>query len=243
MGLVRRLRRLSSAALQGKVNKLFSRPVNMSQDSPLTSGPPSPSVNASPQTVPNQHAAATTPVPETRKVSHGSGLSWMHGSPSSYTIGASSGSALDRPSTNAYDLPPLPEKPISSRRSRALTELAPLAIRDRLELPNVDVLDTDDDAESQRSTRTRAKAANSPLVTSPLSRKSFHALNTVSSCDSLGTDDMYEGTRKESSSTGAKQHMLCPSASALSAAAAANQRQSHGASLVSPKLIRSSSHN
>ncbi|KAJ2660028.1 hypothetical protein IWW48_003191 [Coemansia sp. RSA 1200] len=243
IGLVRRLRRLSSAALQGKVNKLFSRPVNMSQDSLLTSGPPSPSVNASPQTIPNTHTVATTPVSETRKVNHGSGLSWMHGSPSSYTIGASSGSALDRPSTNAYDLPPLPEKPISSRRSRALTELAPLAIRDRLELPNVDVLDTDDDAESQRSARTRAKAANSPLVTSPLSRKSFHALNTVSSCDSLGTDDVYENTRKESNSTGAKQHMLYPSASTLSAAAAANQRQPHGASLVSPKLIRSSSHN
>ncbi|KAJ2844742.1 hypothetical protein IWW36_005063, partial [Coemansia brasiliensis] len=60
MGFVRRLRRLSSAALHGKVNRLFLRS-NPSQDSLIHSGPLSPSLSSSASQT--KTAAAATPPP------------------------------------------------------------------------------------------------------------------------------------------------------------------------------------
>ncbi|KAJ2849222.1 hypothetical protein GGI22_005573, partial [Coemansia erecta] len=245
MGFVRRLRRLSSAALHGKVNKLFARSVNPSQDSLLLSRPPSPPACASPKAGPGSPTAthaASTPAAETSKGGRGSVLVRTHGSPSANTSGTSSSPSSDWRIIHASDLPPLPPKPLSSRRTRALTELAPLAIRDRLEHPNLDALDTNDETESQRSARARAKAANSPLVTSPLSRKSFHALNTVSSCDSMATDDAREGVKTGSNLARTKQP-IHHSYSLSTAGAAQRQPPPQVASSLSPKLTRSSSHN
>ncbi|KAJ1771078.1 hypothetical protein LPJ74_002665 [Coemansia sp. RSA 1843] len=242
MGFVRRLRRLSSAALHGKVNKLFSRSVNPSQDSLLLSGPSSPPACTPLKAVTGSPVAAhvTVPIAETSRGGRASVLVRTHGSPSKNATRTSSSPASDWRVTNSGDLPPLPPKPLSSRRSRALTELSPLAIRDRLDQPTSDALDADDNTESQRSARSRAKATNSPLVTSPLSRKSFHALNTVSSCDSMATDDAKEGVKTDVGSVGAKQNIQHFKSSSIAAAA---QRPPHVTSSLSPKLVRSSSHN
>ncbi|KAJ2556158.1 rim15, signal transduction response regulator [Coemansia sp. RSA 1933] len=244
IGFVRRLRKLSSAALHGKVNKLFSRSVNPSQDSLLLGVPSSPSACSPPKDVPHSPTAApwaTAPSVETPKGGRGSVLLRAHGSPSPTRVpGTASSPSSDWRIINSSDLPPLPPKPISSRRSRALTELAPLAIRDRLEQPNMDIIDTSDGSESQRSARTRAKATNSPLITSPLSRKSFHALNTVSSCDSMATDDAKDGARAGAGSGSTKKSMQHSNSLLVTGA---TQRQALGKSSLSPKLIRSSSHN
>ncbi|KAJ2646472.1 hypothetical protein IWW40_005389 [Coemansia sp. RSA 1250] len=135
MGFVRRLRRLSSAALHGKVNRLFLRS-NPSQDSLVQSGPLSPSVGSSASQTKAAAAAPATP-------------------------------------------PPLLSQQ-SSRRNRALTEAAPLAIRGK--------------AEPAASDST-AKAANSPLVASPLSRKPS-MLKTALSHDNINSSAAQTPTTK-----------------------------------------------
>ncbi|KAJ2829184.1 hypothetical protein GGI24_002201, partial [Coemansia furcata] len=180
MSLVRRLRRLSSAALHGKVNRLFSRSNNPSQDSLLISGPASPSPCLSPGVMPGSPTVCSRT---------DSSDSFLDRRPPSYgvyerqTVGANvltSSPAAEWRANNAHNLPPLPPKPLSTRRNRAMTEVTPLAISGQIGSAESEaaMLDPSDGSETlQKIAQSRAKVANSPLVASPLSRKSFHTLH------------------------------------------------------------------
>ncbi|KAJ2509032.1 hypothetical protein IWW47_000279 [Coemansia sp. RSA 2052] len=189
MSLVRRLRRLSSAALHGKVNRLFSRSNNLSQDSLLISGPASPSPCPSPGAMPGSPTVCAR---------SDSSDSFRGRKPPSYamyerqTVGVSvltSSPAAEWRANNAHNLPPLPPKPLSTRRNRAMTEVTPLAIRGQLGGAEGDAASlgaNDSNDALQKIAQSRAKAANSPLVTSPLSRKSFHTLHAAAGLDESG---------------------------------------------------------
>ncbi|KAJ2709678.1 hypothetical protein H4R19_004130, partial [Coemansia spiralis] len=214
IGLVRRLRRLSSAALHGKVNRLFARPANPSQDS-LPAG----RVPGVPDSPPALHSSAAS-----------------IGSPHSQASSSASLSGAGWRTSNAPSLPPLPPQPLSSRRNRALTEITPLAIRGRMELaasgrpvptPTSTPTPGSHDSAPPSATASRSRATNSPLVASPLSRKSFHALSAASSRDNI------HGSGR-----------TAPAAEPLPASATpapATPRPRSGR-IKSPKLIRSSSH-
>ncbi|KAJ2451134.1 hypothetical protein EV183_003818 [Coemansia sp. RSA 2336] len=167
MGFVRRLRRLSSAALHGKVNRLFLRS-NPSQDSLVQPGPLSPSVSTSASPSKTAAAAAATPPPP----------------------------------------PPLSSQQ-PSRRNRASTEAAPLAIRCKAE-----------PAASDSPT----KATNSPLIASPLSRKPS-MLKTASSHDNINSSAAHTPTAK---SPRIKSPKLIRSSSHTPAAAAAQPKDPAG---------------
>ncbi|KAJ2729967.1 hypothetical protein IW152_005427 [Coemansia sp. BCRC 34962] len=189
MSLVRRLRRLSSAALHGKVNRLFSRSNNPSQDSLLISGPASPSPCLSPGIIPGSPTVCSRA---------DSSDSFQDRRPPSYgayerqTVGANvltSSPASEWRANNAHNLPPLPPKPLSTRRNRAMTEVTPLAICGQLGSAGSEpaLPESSDSGETlQKIAQSRAKVSNSPLVASPLSRKSFHTLHAASGSDDAG---------------------------------------------------------
>ncbi|KAJ2750853.1 hypothetical protein GGI19_004858, partial [Coemansia pectinata] len=189
MSLVRRLRRLSSAALHGKVNRLFSRSNNPSQDSLLISGPASPSPCLTPGATPGSPTVCSRT---------DSSDSFHDRRPPSYgvyerqTVGATaltSSPAAEWRANNAHNLPPLPPKPLSTRRNRAMTEVTPLAIRGQLGSTESEaaMVEPSDSGETlQKIAQSRAKVANSPLVASPLSRKSFHTLHAAAGLDEAG---------------------------------------------------------
>ncbi|KAJ2612444.1 hypothetical protein H4S08_002689 [Coemansia sp. RSA 1365] len=185
MNLVRRLRRLSSAALHGKVNRLFSRPNNPSQDSLASGAPMSPS-------------APSSPIP-------------AHGH--AFPVRPSSGIALPGQATppvcptgewrssNVPNLPPLPPKPLSSRRSRALTEITPLAVCGRMK-PAAEVASSSETQSPHRTAPPDTKVTNCLVAASPLSRKSLHTLNNAPSCeDMLVPGRSPRGMAKQPSST------------------------------------------
>ncbi|KAJ2077040.1 hypothetical protein H4R24_005361 [Coemansia sp. RSA 988] len=185
MSLVRRLRRLSSAALHGKVNRLFSRPSNTSQDSLASGAPMSPSAPSSPSPA-HSHAFPVRPL---------SGIAIPgHATPPASSTG-------EWRASNAPNLPPLPPKPLSSRRSRALTEITPLAVRGRME-PATEVSSGNETQPPCRAVPPGTKNINAPPMASPLLRKSFHTLSNASS-----RDDMHafgrspKGVSKQPSST------------------------------------------
>ncbi|KAJ2358544.1 hypothetical protein GGF43_000736 [Coemansia sp. RSA 2618] len=207
MGFVRRLRRLSSAALHGKVNRLFTRASNPSQDSLVHAVPLSPSACPSP----------SSPRSQAGTVSNES-----YGSPAYNLRGALAGplantatAAAEWRASNTPDLPPLPPNHLS-RRNRALTEVTPLAIRGCMDSAPADGSEGTDNI-SQRAMQPRAKTSNSPLIASPLSRKSFHTLSAASS-------------RENMHSSGRSPVPQTPTATGKSPR------------VKSPKLIRSSSH-
>ncbi|KAJ2722965.1 hypothetical protein GGI07_002977 [Coemansia sp. Benny D115] len=188
MGIVKRLRRLSSAAIGSKVNRLFSRSSNPSQDSLLLSGPSSPT--------PTHQSSGAIPLSPgiPNGSTSGSSFGSVSGSvdiqrsrtPGNFGLtGAYSGNpAAEWRASNAHNLPPLPTKPLASRRTRAMTEIAPLAIKTRIESQESESSEnTGDSPSSVKMAPSRAKAINSPLVASPLSRKSFHALHAQSISD------------------------------------------------------------
>ncbi|KAJ2800899.1 hypothetical protein H4R20_003884, partial [Coemansia guatemalensis] len=185
MSLVRRLRRLSSAALHGKVNRLFSRPHNTSQDSLASGAPMSPSAPSSPSPA-HSHAFPVRP---------SSGIAIPgHATPPACPTG-------EWRASNVPNLPPLPPKPLSSRRSRALTEITPLAVRGRME-PAAEVAPGTETQSPRKAVSPGAKAANAPPAASPLLRKSFHALNNASSRDDMRASGRSpKGMAKQPSST------------------------------------------
>ncbi|KAJ2747665.1 rim15, signal transduction response regulator [Coemansia sp. BCRC 34301] len=189
MSLVRRLRRLSSAALHGKVNRLFSRSTNPSQDSLLINGPASPSPCPSPGVMPG------SPTVCSRTDSSDSLHSRKPAPYATYerqTVGANmltSSPAAEWRASNAHNLPPLPPKPPSTRRNRAMTEVTPLAIHRQPEGTESEAATpdaSDNSSALQRIAQSRVKAANSPLVASPLSRRSFHTLHAAANFDESG---------------------------------------------------------
>ncbi|KAJ1817175.1 hypothetical protein LPJ75_001796, partial [Coemansia sp. RSA 2598] len=187
IGFVRRLRRLSTAAIGSKVNRLFSRSNNPSQDSLLISGPSSPtSVCISPGTTPRSPTMFTAS--ESAEAQHGrfsSSFGPGEGAVAQSAAFRQSDQASDWYTVNAANLPPLPPKPIPSRRSRAMSEVSPLLVRSRLQPEEPVSSEGSGDSLSSKIAQTRAKAANSPLVASPLSRKSFNALSAKSRAEEL----------------------------------------------------------
>ncbi|KAJ1761701.1 hypothetical protein LPJ58_001033 [Coemansia sp. RSA 1591] len=175
MGFVRRLRRLSSAALHGKVNRLFSRASNPSQDSLSHTGPLSPSACPAPSSP--RLFAGTVPSDTNANLANN-----PHNADGSPLTNAATPAAEWRAS-NAPNLPPLPPNH-QARRNRALTEVTPLAIRGRMDSGPSDASDNADNP-LHRTMQVRAKTSNSPLIASPLSRKSLHTLSAASSRDNI----------------------------------------------------------
>ncbi|KAJ1724821.1 hypothetical protein LPJ53_000957 [Coemansia erecta] len=231
MGFVRRLRRLSTAAISSKVNRLFSRSGNPSQDSLLMSGPSSPtSAYMSPGTMPRSPT-----MPAGSESADGYRTKHMHSYAMSESLSAQSSSfhSPEWRTANAPALPPLPPKPLNARRNRAMTEISPLVVvRGHLNTDEAESPEGSGDSMTHKLAQTRAKAVNSPLVASPLSRKSFHTLNVRTSCD----EDMEaEESRAQNMAKSASDNLL-----ALAERTVPRPPPPFGRG-VSPKMSRSSS--
>ncbi|KAJ2787827.1 hypothetical protein GGI15_000396 [Coemansia interrupta] len=231
MGFVRRLRRLSTAAISSKVNRLFSRSGNPSQDSLLMSGPSSPtSVCMSPGAMPRSPT-----MPAGSESADGYRANHMHAYPMRESLSAQTNSfhSSEWRTANPPALPPLPPKPLNARRNRAMTEISPLVlVRGQLNPDEAESPEGSGDSMTHKLAQTRAKAVNSPLVASPLSRKSFHTLNVRTSCD----EDMEaEESRAQSMAKSASDNLL-----ALPDRGAPRPPPPFGRA-ISPKMSRSSS--
>ncbi|KAJ2162138.1 hypothetical protein GGF46_000880 [Coemansia sp. RSA 552] len=214
MSFVRRLRRLSSAALHGKVNRLFSRPNNLSQDSLPPPGPLTPSACPSPGAMPSSPVVPASGAPG----------DVFPGPPPA--LHAANCTPADRRAGNTPGLPPVPPPPVSSRRNRALTEVTPLAIRGCLEPAPKATLDTTP-AQKPPPALPRTRTTNSPLVASPLSRKSFHSLSATSSREDMRTPERSARGLAKSPSTNYRS---------------LRSSTSNSPRIKSPKLIRATSH-
>ncbi|KAJ1893793.1 hypothetical protein LPJ66_005554 [Kickxella alabastrina] len=180
MSLVRRLRKLSSAAISGKVNRLFSRSNNPSQDSLPTSSSPSSPIPIT------AHIHPPVKLPKSPSMPARSEFMDNYRGRTSSSFGATNDMSTHMstfPLSHAQSIPPVPLKPLSARRNRAMSEITPLSIRNRLDAEESESPDGGNDVVSHRMAQSRAKAINSPLVASPLSRKSFHAIHAQSGCD------------------------------------------------------------